>query len=68
MANGERISQLAIPIDIHANIHGNLLQDPRFLAWKQTNRRWQLHVSGGPGSGKVSYLDLSNKSIQSSNQ
>jgi hypothetical protein len=46
-------AQLALPVDIHEGIFRNALEDPRFQAWRQKHRCWQLHISGGPGSGKV---------------
>jgi hypothetical protein len=45
---------LALPVDIRAEIFRNVLQDSRFKAWKDFHRQWQLHISAGPGSGKVS--------------
>ena len=50
----EQAEQPALPIDIQTSIFHNLLEDSRFQAWKDIHRHWQLHISGGPGSGKVS--------------
>lgn len=49
--------QLALPIDLREQLFHNVLQDCRFQAWMQTYRRWQLHIDGGPGNGKVSQLN-----------
>jgi hypothetical protein len=45
---------LRLPVDLHVEMFRNTLQDPRVQAWRQKHRNWQLHISGGPGSGKVS--------------
>lgn len=44
----------SIPVDIHEGLFRNTFQDARYQAWTQTDRCWQLYISGGPGSGKVS--------------
>lgn len=44
----------ALQFGVRADIFRNILKDSRLQAWEQPQRRWQLHISGGPGSGKVS--------------
>ncbi|KAH7064283.1 heterokaryon incompatibility protein-domain-containing protein [Paraphoma chrysanthemicola] len=51
-------AKLALPVDIREGIFRNILQDPRFQAWSQRHRHWQLHISGGPGSGKTTLAAL----------
>ncbi|KZM24591.1 hypothetical protein ST47_g4332 [Ascochyta rabiei] len=53
MRRAEQEEQLELPIDFHAGLYCDLLDDIRFRAWKQIRRRWQLHINGGPGSGKT---------------
>lgn len=56
MERKDQEQQLALPIDVREQLFRNVLQDSRFQAWMQTCRRWQLHIDGGPGNGKVSQL------------
>jgi hypothetical protein len=55
MEREEEEEQLALPVDIRMDIFQNSMQDSRFQAWMQKHPRWQLCISGGPGSGKVSH-------------
>jgi hypothetical protein len=56
----ERSVQLTIkthhklPPDIDAGLFDSFFHKPEFVAWIDTNRTWQLHLSGSPGCGKVS--------------
>jgi hypothetical protein len=48
----------ALPVDIHEGLFRTPFHDARYQAWTQTDRCWQLHISGGPESGKTTLAAL----------
>jgi hypothetical protein len=63
MERKDQEQQLALPIDVREQLFHNVLRDARFQAWTQICRRWQLHIDGGPGNGKVSQLNEIHKAV-----
>jgi hypothetical protein len=44
---------IALPLDICPGVFGDIVEEQPFKSWLDGTRPWQLHIVGGPGSGKV---------------
>jgi hypothetical protein len=42
-----------LPPDIDRGLFDSFFHRSAFIDWQKADRPWQLHLSGGPGCGKV---------------